>query len=263
MFLISKLVGFVLLPSNFIGIVGGLGLLSLLLRGIRLGRSLLAIAALMLIVAGWSPLGGIALTVLEDRFPQPSLSGPVSGIVMLGGGVDTHITTERGLPALNDAGERVASVGQLALRFPEARLLLSGGASHLIESEPVTESAIAADILSGLGVPRQRIELEERSRNTCENATESVLVAKPQPGETWLLVTSASHMPRAVACFRAAGFPVVPYPVDFRVREIGRLGLPRVSLAQGLETLDLAAHEWVGLIGYRLVGHTSEFFPAP
>jgi uncharacterized SAM-binding protein YcdF (DUF218 family) len=263
MFLVSKLIGFVLLPSNFIGIVGALGLLSLLLRRVRLGRALLALAALLLIVAGWSPLGSFALTLLEDRFPQPSLSGPVAGIVMLGGGVDTHITTERGLPALNDAGERITAVGDLARRFPEARLVLSGGASHLAASEPVTESAIAADVLVGFGVPRQRIELEERSRNTCENATESVLVARPQPGETWLLVTSASHMPRAVACFRAAGFAIVPYPVDYRVREIGRLGLPRVSMAHGLEALDLAAHEWVGLAGYRLVGRTSEFFPAP
>jgi uncharacterized SAM-binding protein YcdF (DUF218 family) len=263
MFLVSKLIGFVLLPSNFIGIVGALGLLSILLRRIRLGRFLLAVAALLLIVAGWSPLGGIALTVLEDRFPQPSLGGPVAGIVMLGGGVDTHITSERGLPALNDAGERITAAADLARRFPEARLILSGGASHVFLSEPVTESAIAADVLIGLGVPRQRIELEERSRNTCENAIESILVAKPRPGEAWLLVTSASHMPRAVACFRAAGFSVIPYPVDYRVREIGRLGLPRVSLAQGLESLDLAAHEWVGLVGYRLVGRTGEFFPAP
>jgi uncharacterized SAM-binding protein YcdF (DUF218 family) len=130
-------------------------------------------------------------------------------------------------------------------------------------TEPATESAIAGDVLVGLGGPRERIELEERSRNTCENAAESVLVAKPRPGETWLLVTSASHMPRAVACFRAAGFAIVPYPVDYRVREVGRFGGPRVSMARGLEALDLAAHEWAGLVAYRLLGRTSELFPAP
>jgi uncharacterized SAM-binding protein YcdF (DUF218 family) len=263
MFLVSKLIGFVLLPSNFIGLVGALGLLSLLLRRVWLGRTLLALATLLLIVAGWSPLGWFALTVLEDRFPQPSLSGPVAGIVMLGGATDTHITAERGEPALNDAAERVVAVAELARRFHEARLVLSGGASHAVAAEPVTESAVARDILVGLGVQPWRIELEERSRDTCENAAESLAVAKPQPGETWLLVTSASHMPRAVACFRASAFAVVPYPVDYRVREVGGLGLPRASLARGLEALDLAAHEWIGLVGYRLAGRTNELFPKP
>jgi uncharacterized SAM-binding protein YcdF (DUF218 family) len=137
---------------------------------------------------------------------------------MLGGAVDTHITAERGQATLNEAGERVTTMAELSRRFPQARLLLSGGANHVLTSQPVTESAVARDLLIGLGVDPARIEMEERSRDTCENAEQGMMLAKPQPGEQWLLVTSASHMPRAVACFRAAGFPIIPYPVDFRTR---------------------------------------------
>lgn len=97
------------------------------------------------------------------------------------------------------------------------------------------------------GVPAQRIEMEERPRNTCENGLESAAAPRPRPEEQWLLVTSASHMPRAMACFRSAGFKVIPYPVDYRTR--ARVSLRRLvaSIALGLEFSDLAAHEWVGL----------------
>lgn len=182
---------------------------------------------------------------------------------MLGGAVDTHITAERGQPTLNEAGERITAVADLSHRFPEARVFLSGGASHVLSAEPVTESAVARDLLVGLGVARQRTEMEESSRNTCENATQSLLAAKPAPNERWLLVTSASHMPRAVACFRAAGFSIVPYPVDYRTHGTANLRRPTASIAEGLEALDLAAHEWVGLVTYRMLGLTNEIFPSP
>jgi uncharacterized SAM-binding protein YcdF (DUF218 family) len=117
--------------------------------------------------------------------------------------------------------------------------------------------------LVGLGVDPQRIELEERSRTTCENAEQSLLAAKPNLGDRWVLVTSASHMPRAVACFRAVGFSVIPYPVDYRTRGTADLRRPVDSIADGLEALDLAAHEWIGLATYRLLGQTRELLPSP
>ena len=263
MFLVSKLVEFLLLPSNLIGFLAGIGVLALVLRRPRLSRAALVLAGLLLMVGGWSPLGRAALMALEDRFPQPPLTEPIAGIVMLGGAVDTHITAERGQPTLNEAGERITAVAELSRRFPQARLLLSGGASDLASHEPVTESAVARDLLVGLGLEPQRVELEERSRTTCENAEQSLLVANPKVGDRWVLVTSASHMPRAVACFRAAGFSVIPYPVDYRTRGTADLRGPMVSIADGLQALDLAAHEWIGLATYRPFGRTHELLPSP
>ena len=261
-FFVSKLLEYLLLPSNLIGLLAVVGVFLFLVRRPKLGGGLLIVAALFLFLVGWSPLGSAALVLLEDRFPQPTVPVSVAGIVILGGAFDTHISLDRSTVAVNDAGERLTAAAELSRRYPDARIILSGGASHLLFGQAETESALARDLLVRIGVPENRIELEERSRNTCENAVESKTVAAPKAGEQWLLVTSASHMPRAVACFRAAEFPIIAYPVDYRTRR-SELWRPATSIADGLELLDLAAHEWIGLVSYRLLGQTRELLPAP
>ena len=262
MFVLSQLADIVLLPSNLTGLIGLGGLLALLVGFRRLGVTSLGTAIMLLILFGWSPLGPAALAALENRFPPAEVQGPVSGIILLGGAVETHIAHERRAVTLTDAAERVTAIAELARRYPEARLLLSGGASDMLAGEPATESSLARDLLVSMGVSRDRIELEERSRNTCENAAESKRVAQPTTSEQWLLVTSASHMPRAVACFRAVDFSIVPYPVDYRTRGSSDLWRPTASIAAGLTASDLAAHEWIGLIMYWAT-KTRELFPEP
>ncbi len=67
-----------------------------------------------------------------------------------------------------------------------------------------------------LGVPDDRMSFEDRSRDTWENAVFTKELVQPKPGERWLLVTSATHMPRSVGIFRKIGFDVIPYPVDYQ-----------------------------------------------
>lgn len=260
-FVISKLVENLLLPSNAVAIVALAGGLLLAFRWRRTGLALLSAAVMLLIVVGWGPLGRIALEALEDRFPRPAVQGSVAGIIVLGGAVDIHISADRNTVATNDAGERFTAAAELARRYLEARILLSGGAGHLLPGNLQTESALGKDLLVRIGVSASRIEIEEQSRNTCENAFDSKAIAGPKVGEQWILVTSASHMPRAVACFRAAHFPVIPYPVDYRTDRTD-LWQPSKSIADGLEDADLAAHEWTGLLIYHIVKST-ELFPAP
>ncbi len=127
----------------------------------------------------------------------------------------------RGAVALNDAAERITATAELARRYPDARIIFSGGTSSLVFDAPA-EAPVAVKELEALGVAHDRITAEEQSRNTIENAVFSRLLADPKPGERWLLVTSAYHMPRAIAAFRAAGFPIEPYPVDWRTRGSNR-----------------------------------------
>jgi uncharacterized SAM-binding protein YcdF (DUF218 family) len=205
LFVVSKLLDFFFVPSNLIGMLALLSLAALIIGYRRTATAASLLMALLVIVLGWSPLGPAALMALENRFPPPQVTGEVAGIVMLGGAVETHITEARRQVALTDAGERVTVTAELARRFPEARVVLSGGASDLLGATAETESALARDVMVAAGLPADRVELEERSRDTCENAAESKNVATPRPGEQWLLVTSVSHMPRAIACFKAAG----------------------------------------------------------
>jgi uncharacterized SAM-binding protein YcdF (DUF218 family) len=118
-------------------------------------------------------------------------------------------------------------------------------------------------VLESLGIPRARITLEDRSRNTVENAVLSKAIAQPKPGERWLLVTSAHHLPRAVGVFRKAGFPVEAYPVDWRTRGVDDVLRPFATVGDGLRRSDTAVREWVGLAVYWLTGRSSELFPGP
>ncbi len=259
-FVLSKVFAFVLTPSNFLVLIGLLGLVLVLFRWSRSGWSFLTIAILGIALAGWSPLGPTLLMTLEDRFPRQETPATIAGMVMLGGAVDIHITQARGSEARNDQAERITAVAELANQFPSARIILSGGSGH---PDAISESSIAKQALVAMGVPEGRIELETRSRNTCENAAESAITAKPKANEVWLLVTSASHMPRAIACFRAANFPVTPFPVDYHTRGSEDLSRIQDSVGEGLAQVDLAAHEWTGLITYRLAGLIHELFPSP
>jgi uncharacterized SAM-binding protein YcdF (DUF218 family) len=109
------------------------------------------------------------------------------------------------------------------------------------------------------GVAPNRLFAERQSRDTFENALFSRQIANYRPGERWLLVTSAAHMPRAIAAFRAVGFSVEAYPVDYQTT-----GLPEDFLPSSMpSSTDTAVHEWIGLIAYRVSGRTSELFPKP
>jgi uncharacterized SAM-binding protein YcdF (DUF218 family) len=101
----------------------------------------------------------------------------------------------------------------LAKRYPNARVVFTGGTGKML-MERIPESEYASPLLERLGVQRERLIVEGRSRNTIENAVHTAALIAAKPGQRWLLVTSASHMPRAVGCFRRAGIPVEAVPVD-------------------------------------------------
>jgi uncharacterized SAM-binding protein YcdF (DUF218 family) len=262
-FVFSKTFGFFALPSNLLIAIGIVGLILLCTRFTRIASWLIVTSLVLIAVAGLSPLGNVLLLPLEQRFPPwDATRGPPDGIVVLGGSIVPGVSAARDTVALNDAAERLTVAAELAHRYPNARIVFTGGDNALIFNQGA-EAAFAVRQLEALGVAHDRITAEEQSRNTIENAVFSRLIADPKPGQRWLLVTSAFHMPRAMAAFRAAGFPVEAYPVDWRTRGRGDLWRPFASLSDGLEQTDTAVHEWVGLLFYRLAGKTRELFPAP
>jgi uncharacterized SAM-binding protein YcdF (DUF218 family) len=262
-FILSKILGFFALPSNVLISLGLVGLVLLCTRFTRLASWLVVTSLVLLAIAGLSPLGNALIVPLEQRFPPWDASrGPPDGIVVLGGAITPDVSAARGAVALNEAAERITATVELARRYPKARIIFSGGSSSLIADEAI-EAAIAVKQFEALGVARDRIAAEEQSRNTIENAVFSRLLADPQPGQRWLLVTSAYHMPRAVAAFRAAGFAIEAYPVDWRTRGLIDAVRPFGSLGDGLRRTDTAVREWVGLLVYRLAGKTRELFPGP
>ena len=262
-FILSKTLGFFALPSNLLIAIGLLGLVLLCTRHTRLASWLIVTSLVLIALAGLSPLGNALILPLEQRFPPWDASrGPPDGIVVLGGAISPGVSAARGRVALNEAAERMTAAAELARRYPKARIIFAGGSNALIFDDGV-EAFFGVQQLEALGVAHERITAEEQSRNTIEDAVFSRLLANPKPGERWLLLTSAYHMPRAMASFRAAGFPVEAYPVDWRTRGPSDLVRPFGSLGDGLRRTDTAVHEWIGLLLYRLAGKTTDLFPAP
>lgn len=261
-FILSKTLAFLLLPSNFIIAIGIVGVALLLTRWRRAGTRLMAASLVLLALAGFLPIGAVLEHTLETRFPpwNPARGAP-DGIIVLGGALDPVLSRAYGATQLIESAERVTAIAKLARAYPKARIVYSGGDGSLFANAG-SEADYLYPMLDSFGIPRQRVLLEDRSRNTYENAEFTKALVKPKPGERWLLVTSAWHMARAVGCFRSVGFPVEAYPVDWHTRPRLHLSLSR-KFGSGLAGLDAAVHEWLGLLAYWITGRTSALFPAP
>jgi uncharacterized SAM-binding protein YcdF (DUF218 family) len=262
-YFVSKVAWFFLTPSNALVTLAVVGLVLARTKYARVGWWMTASAAGVMLIAGLSPLAYWLMLPLEARFPVFVDDGaPVAGIVVLGGTFDTGPTLAHGQMALNETGERIVALGDLARRYPAARIVYSGGGSEFLR-DYTPEATLVEQTIDELGLAKDRVIYERRSLNTAENAQYAKALAQPQDGERWLLVTSAFHMPRAMGVFRAAGFPVEAYPVDFRTAGSASLTTPFAFVSQGLRMTDTAMKEWIGLVSYYLTGKTSALFPAP
>ncbi|MBZ9677766.1 YdcF family protein [Mesorhizobium sp. ES1-1] len=261
-FYLSKIFWFFIQPLNFAIFLLLAGLLAATIGRRRLAATGSALAFLVLALSAWTSLGALMLHPLEERFPRPPLPAKVDGIVVLGGGFEGAINLARGGYELNAGGDRMVEAAVLAKRFPEAKVVVSGGSGELV-LDGEGDATTAPRLLGALGVAPERLILENKSRNTYENAVFTRALVTPKPGETWLLVTSAFHMPRAKALFDKAGFSTIPWPVDYRTSGKEGIGLFRDNPADSLQSTTTATREWIGLFAYWLSGRIDRPLPAP
>lgn len=261
-FILSKTLAVIAVPSNLLVTLTIVGIALLVTRFHAWGRRLLAAAVLVTAVLWLLPVGALLGVPLEMRFPSwaPAQGAP-TGIIVLGGVINESVSVAHGQIALNESAERLTVAAALARQYPDARIVFSGGNARLIGGRP--EAPFALQFLEQLGVASNRIVIETQSRDTAENAKYCKRLIAPKPGERWLLITSAMHMPRAVGVFRQIGFPVEPYPVDYQFNgRVNLLKLPE-SVLGALTKTDRAAHEWLGLLAYWITGRIPVLFPGP
>jgi uncharacterized SAM-binding protein YcdF (DUF218 family) len=262
-FFLSKTVGVMLLPANFLIGIGLIGMLLLATRFARLGRRLMVASIALLAICGFSPLGNWLLYPLEARFPPWDASrGAPDGIIVLGGSIDANLSEAHGGAVVRSTADRIIAAAALARRYPNARILFTGGSANLVSND-AREADYAGALFESLGVAKARLMMERRSRNTQENAEFSKEMVEPKGGERWLLVTSAFHMPRSVGLFRKAGFNVEPYPVDWRLGGPGDLFTFSNIATEGIGHTEVGLREWLGLIAYRATGKIDELLPGP
>lgn len=262
MFAVAKIVRFLSEPLSLVLTLLVFGSLFWLLRLRWPTRLTLGCGVALFLVIALTPVAEWGAWRLENRFPRTDVDlSSLDGAIVLGGATDSGVLAEtRGTYVINDAAERLTTAVALRRRAPDLPIVISGF-SGALRHEGLSEGEITRLLLADLGVPAEAFLFEEESRNTHENAVRTRALLGDIDGR-WLLVTSATHMPRSVGVFRQAGYDVVPHTVDFRVTAPW---LPwstdivpyRFALAR------LAAREYVGLVSYRLLGRTNALFPAP
>ena len=263
MYFLSKALWLFAQPGNFLVLVLLVGTLLLFSRWRGFGRFLIVLVALASVTIAVLPVGRWLLGPLEDRFPQLTTLPPkVDGIIMLGGAVSTVLTDVRHQPQVNEHAERFLAFADLARRYPNAKLVFSGGGPKL-EGGNFREADASREVLDWMGMDTSHVIFERESRNTFENVVNSKALVHPAAGEVWLLVTSAYHMPRAVGIFRSQGWPVVPYPVDYLTGAGEDDPAYSADYLDNLGQLSLGLKEWIGLMANHWLGHSDALFPAP
>ncbi len=255
MFYLSKIVWGFLQPSTLIAILLVAGLL-LTARRSRFGLPLLFAAVASFLIAGFSPLSNWLLIPLEERardVASDKIDG-AAGMIVLGGATAGARNSADKAVILNDAADRMIVAVQLAQAHPDLPVIFSGGSGELFATSRETEAELARRFFEGFKIGPPRLRLEDRSRNTLENAIFTARLLHPKPDQRWVLVTSAFHMQRAKALFEAQGFRIIPHAGDFRTLgpedRWAIFGRP----SDGLRRLDMAAKEWVGLWMARIAG---------
>jgi uncharacterized SAM-binding protein YcdF (DUF218 family) len=255
MFYFSKIVWWFLQPSTLIALLLFAGLVLAAFRK-RSGWRLIVSATALYAILGFSPLANWLLIPLEHRYKasSPGETAEIAGIIVLGGAV-TAAAEDSGRAMLNDSADRMIEAVRIAQMRPAAPVIFSGGKGDLIEfAGGETEAELARRFFEDFGIRPPRLKLEDRSRNTLENAVFTAELLKPQPDQRWALVTSGFHMPRARALFEAQGFRIIPTPADIRTRGPGDRWHFFAKPSDGLRRVDLAAKEWAGLFASWLRG---------
>lgn len=265
LFEFSKILWWFFQPTKLWLLLVTLGVILLYTRRKNSGRNLLTFTLALAFLTVFLPVQSWIAGGLEQRFPRlTELPAKVDGIIVLGGAVDELVTASSSQATLNNAAERMTEAVSLARRYPTAKLVFSGGSSLVDQntlSLSLKEADVARQLFENLGIDKARLVFESESRNTWENAVNTKKIVQPKERETWLLITSAQHMPRSVGIFRKVGWNILPYPTDYRVIPGHRQ--PNLSFAEKLQIIDNAAKEWLGLLSYYLLGRTSAVFPKP
>lgn len=245
--LLDNLVSTFLLPpmSLLLVMAAGLGLAKRRPRA-GFGLAWLALLGFWLISTPW--VGNRLLAALEDTYAEPRIS-EAQAIVVLGGGIHPQTPEYGGDTLKSQTLERLRYAARLhrANRLP---ILVTGGRPE----GGAAEAVLMAEALStDFGIAPRWVE--SASQNTAENARFSRTMVQPVGIDRILLVTHASHMPRAMASFKKAGFTVLPAPTMSNAQRPFHL-LDLLPSASGLMQSRTAIHEWLGLLWYALLGRT-------
>ncbi len=237
---------------------------ALLLRRQRRWQTIVLLVTLAVLLVGGNRWVALSLVRSLEWQNLPQADPPTeAAIVVLGGGTDAQ-QYPRPDVEVNGAGDRVIYAARLYKQGKAAHILLSGGNITWLQTRASTPASEMANLLSLMDVPADALWIQDQSQNTHEDALYSSRMLKEKGISTVLLVTSAMHMPRSLALFRAQGIDAIPAPTDFSVTQADWDDLTRLDIrnqlinlvptAGNLDATSGALKEYLGMIVYALRG---------
>jgi uncharacterized SAM-binding protein YcdF (DUF218 family) len=216
------------------------------------GKRFLLVSCGSLVFLGVVPFSLWVFENLENRFTKVTqIPSDAKGLILLGGSVDKMTSLGREVTAYNLAAGRFIGFVALAKKYPQLQLAFTGTS---FETEAAQKDFLA------LGVNPARVQFEQNSKDTRDNATKTAALLKPQPHEKWVLVTSAYHMPRSVGLFRKAGFNIIPYPMDYHAPGHYEMWF-FLGLKLSLDAWQASSREWLGMVINYIMGRSDELYP--
>jgi uncharacterized SAM-binding protein YcdF (DUF218 family) len=221
-----------------------------MLRFRRLGRVILGLSILFFYLLSISPTGDLLIGSLESKYPalSPETLPRVGTLVVLGGGASAaHLPVSSRLS--QSSSKRLLEAARLYRLMDQPRIVISGGSGNPFVK--VSEAVLMRELLLDLGIPKRRILIEGESKNTFENGKAVQRLGLQQP---LVLITSASHMARALRVFQALGMSPLAAPCDFRTGLSGDDPLRFIPSTGALATSTAAIYEYLGTWWYGLTG---------
>jgi uncharacterized SAM-binding protein YcdF (DUF218 family) len=251
-FLLSKILALCCEPLTYVSLLIVIALLGY--RKPRVGKACLLLALLLLVIFGTDPLPDLLIRTLEKQYTPMTTPPHVEAVIVLSGPVDLRLSTLEHIE-LRDSAERILEGIQLVQKGYGDILIITGGSADLYD-QTKHEAVFLRQMALDFGVPDHKILIEQTSRNTYENAVNTRALMEQHGITTSLLVTTASHMPRSMGCFRKIGLEPIPYPVDFRADPHPEYHLLTIiPNAGGFRKTSFALHEYIGILTYKLIGY--------
>ena len=256
LFVAKKWLGQLLMPLPFSLSLLLLALLLLWFTRFQKTGKLLATCALLLItLMGMRPVSYELARPLEQTFPpfETSLHPDIDAIVVLGNGHVSDLAVPMRSWQNNIAQARTLEGVRLAQAYPQAQLIFSG----YVAGDPLSNAEVNALMAQSLGVDRSRMTLFENNKDTHD---EAVSISRYLKGKRVALVSSATHLPRAMALYRGQGLDAVPAPTDYTAKQSQQPQPLYSYLPKGryLMYSEAAIHEWIGVWWARLRGQVNE-----
>jgi uncharacterized SAM-binding protein YcdF (DUF218 family) len=261
LFIFSKLVWIFGQPLSLAFFLALFAFAAGLLRWRILSVAGAAMAAVILFVTLYTTTGNYLMQDLEARFAHPAGDpAELKCMIVLGGAFENEVNTARRGVEFNAAADRFVEALRLAQKFPQSRILISGGDGS-ISGIYEGDAAASERFFPLFGIGKERLVEETQSRTTFENAINTKQLLESQGLSNCLLITSGFHMPRSVGIFRKLGIDIVPWPTDYRTDGKTTLGLDFTQPNLNAQNMATAIREWFGLVGYYFAGRTSELYP--